>query len=192
MWVGRGVVPKVGRRAWSSRGESQTPPPRAHTRDEVKSSSSSVVSCHPVSIHSLVVSVCPSSQVFPSLIAMETSTAVCANVSRSAKRMKLRLVEYLDEENSDGDTNLIGYGAFVLVIFKRVDAFCQGLNSNHLGFRLSGFIVTPRLMIQVLYSFCKVLFSYWRGVDQPRQVYDDETCNFRRASYTRTRLAYDG
>ena len=33
------------------------PPPLAHTRDEVKSSSSSVVSCHAVSIHSLVVSV---------------------------------------------------------------------------------------------------------------------------------------
>ena len=45
-------------------GGSQTSPSLAHTRDEVKSSSSSVVSCHAVSIHSLVVSVCPSSQVF--------------------------------------------------------------------------------------------------------------------------------
>ena len=37
---------------------SQTSPPLAHTRDEVKSSSSSVVSCHAVSIHSDVVIVC--------------------------------------------------------------------------------------------------------------------------------------
>jgi hypothetical protein len=37
---------------------SQTPPSLAHTRDEVWSSSSSVVSCHAVSIHSDVVIVC--------------------------------------------------------------------------------------------------------------------------------------
>ena len=44
--------PKGGR-------ESDFPPSLAHTRDEVKSSSSSVVSCHAVSIHSHVVRVCP-------------------------------------------------------------------------------------------------------------------------------------
>ena len=98
-----------------------------------------------------------------SLMAMGTTTAVCANIRRSANRMKLRLVEYLDEDNGDEDTNVIGYGAFVQVIFKRVDAFCQGLSSNHLGFRLSGFIVTPRLTMQVLYSFCTVLFLVLAG-----------------------------
>ena len=81
MSVGKGVVARVGRRAWSSRGEeggrdprvggSQTSPSLAHTRDEVKSSSSSVVSCHAVSIHSLVVSVCPSSQVFLVLLVLQ-------------------------------------------------------------------------------------------------------------------------
>ena len=115
MSVGKGVVARVGRRAWSSRGEgegrdprvggSQTPPPLAHTRDEVKSSSSSVVSCHAVSIHSLVVSVLPPKSFWSSsslhavsmyiesfrvssLITLFT-TRHTGNVSRSQRNLRL-------------------------------------------------------------------------------------------------------
>ena len=72
-------------------GGSQTSPSLAHTRDEVKSSSSSVVSCHAVSIHSLVVSVCPSSQVFLVLLVLQC----CVDVHRGIRTtcfLRLRII----------------------------------------------------------------------------------------------------
>ena len=93
---------------------------------------------------------------------MGQTTSICSQLPRAANRMRLRMVQYLDHNDED-DENLYNFNNFVNITFKRIDALCNGLSANPIGFRLSGFIVTRKITMQVLYSFFTVLFLILAG-----------------------------
>merc|ERR1711991_576065 len=94
---------------------------------------------------------------------MGQTTSICSQLPRAANRMRLRMVQYLDHNDDEDDENLYNFNNFVNITFKRIDALCNGLSANPIGFRLSGFIVTRKITMQVLYSFFTVLFLILAG-----------------------------
>ena len=82
---------------------------------------------------------------------MSTITAACAALPRGCNRMRMRMVEDLDDPRDFAS------------VFRRVAALCESVHCVPIGFRLSGFVVTPKLVVQVLYSLAAALFLVLAG-----------------------------
>jgi pimeloyl-ACP methyl ester carboxylesterase len=89
-----------------------------------------------------------------SLGSMAKASSSCSVLPNVANRLRLRMVEYYED-----DVLAEGFDKREMeVAFKRVDALCSGISAHPIGFRLSGFVVTPALTISVLYSVAGALF----------------------------------
>tara|TARA_B110000008_G_C16847666_1_gene515443 strand:+ start:113 stop:634 length:522 start_codon:yes stop_codon:yes gene_type:complete len=99
------------------------------------------------------------------LSTMATTTSICSQIPYSTSRLRLRVVELMDDEADERDVDATRW---LQSVSESVLALCDSVLAHPIGFRLSGFVVSPKMVMQVLYAFASILFLVLAG---GRRVY---------------------
>ena len=99
------------------------------------------------------------------LSTMATTTSICSQIPYSTSRLRLRVVELMDDEADERDADATRW---LQSVSESVRALCDSVLAHPIGFRLSGFVVSPKMVMQVLYAFASILFLVLAG---GRRVY---------------------
>ena len=84
---------------------------------------------------------------------------------------ELKVVEAIDEAGvHGGEHEDERMGRKLESLSESVRTLCDGVLANPMGFRLSGFVVSPKMVMQVLYAVCSVLFLVLAGGKRGIQV----------------------
>ena len=98
------------------------------------------------------------------LSTMAATTSLCSHIPLSTNRLRLRVVEAMDDVVDDEqDGNDADSLRWLQSVSESVRALCDGVLAHQMGFRLSGFIVSPKMVMQVLYAFASILFLVLAG-----------------------------
>lgn len=84
---------------------------------------------------------------------MATTSSICQQIPQSVNLLRMRVVEALDMTAQAGTAP-----DHLRAVSESVRALCDGVIVHPMGFRLSGFLVTPKLVMQVLYAGVSILF----------------------------------
>lgn len=105
------------------------------------------------------------------LSTISTTTSLCAHIPLSTNRLRLKVVEAIDEAGvHGGEHEDERMGRKLESLSESVRTLCDGVLANPMGFRLSGFVVSPKMVMQVLYAVCSVLFLVLAGGKRGIQV----------------------
>jgi pimeloyl-ACP methyl ester carboxylesterase len=98
------------------------------------------------------------------LSTMAATTSLCSHIPLSTNRLRLRVVEAMnDVVDDDQDGNDADSLRWLQSVSESVRALCDGVLAHQMGFRLSGFIVSKKMVMQVLYAFASILFLLLAG-----------------------------
>ena len=85
---------------------------------------------------------------------MANTSGAASRIPMSMNRLRLRIVQALEEDDASrsqaGERRLHALSESVRIL-------CEGVQAHPMGFRLSGFIVTPKIVVQVIYGSASLL-----------------------------------
>jgi hypothetical protein len=94
------------------------------------------------------------------LSTMAATTSICSCIPLSTSRLRLRVVELMDNEADERDVDATRW---LQSVSESVRALCDSVIAHPMGFRLSGFVVSPKMVMQVMYGFVSLLFLVLAG-----------------------------
>ena len=98
------------------------------------------------------------------LSTISTTTSICAHIPLSTNRLRLRVVEAIDEAAVLGSDQGEQHRSRKMgSVSESVRTLCDGVLANPMGFRLSGVVVSPKMVMQGFYAVASVLFLVLAG-----------------------------